>query len=107
MAAISTTSSSCNPANPFVKLGDGGNAPILNYNLPQKTCYHGRAHFPLAIPTSYFATPFLTLPTGNAWSQAEAMSLEQITARLRAELLGSQPPLFLRGGELLPGRARH
>lgn len=97
-------SSSCSPAQPFVQLGDGTNAPILNYNLPQKTCYHGKAYFPLAIPTSYFAADYLTLPTGNAWEQAEAMNLEQITARLRAELLGSQSPLFLRGAELLQSR---
>jgi hypothetical protein len=104
MASSSTSSSSCAPANPFVRLGDGGNAPILNYNLPQKTCYHGKAHFPLAIPANYFAAAYQALPAGNAWSQAEAMTLEQITARLRAELLGSQPPLFLLGASLLQSR---
>jgi hypothetical protein len=104
MATHNTNSNSCGPASPFVKLGDGGNAPILNYNLPQKTCYHGKAHFPLAIPANYFAAGYQSLPAANAWSQAESMGLEQITARLRAELLGSQPPLFLRGAALLQSR---
>lgn len=100
----SSNKTSCNPAAPFVKLGDGNNAPILNYNLPQKTCYHGNAHFPLAIPASYFKAEYRSLPAANPWAQAAKLSLEEITNRLRSEILGSASPWFLRGASLIKTR---
>ncbi len=49
---MSTTS--CNPKEPFIKLDDKGKASILNYNLPQSTCYRASSYLGLDLPKEFF-----------------------------------------------------
>lgn len=44
----------CDPAQPFVKLGNGSNAPTLDYNLPQESCYDIYLPFKVSIPPEFF-----------------------------------------------------
>jgi hypothetical protein len=87
-----------------MKLGDDTSAPILNYNLPQKTCFPSNGFIPIPIPESYFDASFLDAPAGSPWAIAEAMSLEQITATIRKDAMGSSAPILLLNAQLLKRR---
>lgn len=62
------TPSSCISKEPFIKLGDG-QAPILNYNLPQETCFNVYGRLPLSVPQKYFRGECFKPPAGNFWEE--------------------------------------
>jgi hypothetical protein len=97
-----STTTSCVAGNPFIGLGDGSNAPILNYNLPQKTCYDINAFFPLNIPSDYFTS--VTAPSGNPWAVAAAMSLEEIVTTLKKDITGTGTAVLLQNAAILRKR---
>lgn len=101
---MATNIQSCAAGNPFMKLGEGNNAPILNYNLPQTTCYHGNGYFPIHIPQGYFDSKYTTGPVGNPWDVAAALSLEQITAQLRTDAMAAENSVLLQNATLLRRR---
>ncbi len=75
---------SCDKKEPFVKLDENGQAPILNYSLPQSTCYRASAYLALDIPTKYFKKrPDLR---NNFWDLVAKLSLEQWVERLKDEM---------------------
>ena len=51
------STSSCNPKEPFVRLEDTGEASILNYNLPQSTCYRASSYLGLDFNDKIFINP--------------------------------------------------
>lgn len=83
-------------------LGDSGNAPILNYNLPQKTCYDVNAFYPLTIPNDYFNT--VSVPTNTPWDIAAGMSLEEIVNTLKLDIMGTRPAVLLQNAGILSKR---
>jgi hypothetical protein len=94
----------CLAGNPFMGLGDGHDAPILNYNLPQKTCYDVNSFFPVSVPTKYFKPQFSKPPTPNPWGIAARMSLEEITSTLKSDIMGSKAPVLLQNAKILAKR---
>lgn len=49
----SLQTASCLPQEPFMKL-ENGTAPILRYNLKQKSAFTSYGHFNVDLPESYF-----------------------------------------------------
>lgn len=99
-----SNSFSCATAKPFVKLGDDSNAPVLNYNLPQNTCYRVNGFFPVPLADSVFDPAFSSLPANNPWDFASNLSLVEITATLRQNILHANAPELLLNHKLLRKR---
>ena len=58
--------SSCTPKEPFIKLGEG-QAPVLNYNLPQKSAFTAHGAIPLGISKDWFLAKASQEPKDNWW----------------------------------------
>lgn len=69
--------SSCQPREPFMKLGSGV-APGLNYNLPQKTAFSVYGRIPSGIPATWFQDYTLNAPKDNWWTKYANVTFEQI-----------------------------
>jgi hypothetical protein len=71
------THSACTPPKPLISLG-GNNAPILDYNLPQSTCFTSYGHLKVDVPSS--ATPItvqqIGLKTGIEKTGTEKIVME-------------------------------
>lgn len=88
---MSTTS--CNPKEPFIKLDDKGKASILNYNLPQSTCYRASSYLGLDLPKEFFEDK--EPPRDNFWELAEKLTKEQWIGKLKDEMdLAIDKPIF-------------
>ncbi len=98
----SSTLSSCSAGKPFIGLGNNSNAPILNYNLPQKTCYDVNAFYPLLIPIEYFNT--VSAPTNTVWDLAAGMSVEEIVTTLKQDIMATRPAVLLQNAQILNKR---
>lgn len=77
--------SSCISKEPFIKLGDG-EAPILNYNLPQETCFKVYGRIPFIIPSVYFKKEVGLPPKYNFWELYGSKKLNDIKTELSAQL---------------------
>lgn len=87
------TTASCTPKEPFIKLDDSGKASILNYNLPQSTCYRASVVLPMEFPATYF--PSVSPPPTNFWTLAQTLSKEEWVEKLRDEIdLASNNSIF-------------
>lgn len=73
---------SCIPKEPFIKLEDGGKASILNYNLPQATCYDATSFVKLEIDQSTFKATELEVPINNFWDTQSIKTLDAIRVDL-------------------------
>ncbi len=62
--------SSCTPKEPFMKLGEG-EAPILNYSLPQSSCFRANGRIPLEIDDSYFLDSAFEAPESHYWQELD------------------------------------
>jgi hypothetical protein len=82
--------SSCNPREPFLKLG-GGEAPILNYNLPQKTAFSVYGRIATSIPASWFKDYTASIPAGNWWDTVVGLDEIKIRQEVLEGLSGSFP----------------
>jgi hypothetical protein len=71
-----TKSSSCINKEPFVDLDPNGKASILNYNLPQATCYRVISNIVLELPESIFGT--INPPRDNFGELAEKLTREAL-----------------------------
>lgn len=88
-----TTPSSCINKEPFVELDPNGKASILNYNLPQSTCYRVISNIGLELPESIFGT--VNPPRDIFWELAEKLTREEWTIRLKDEMqFASKEPIF-------------
>jgi hypothetical protein len=73
---------SCIPKEPFIKLEDGGKASILNYNLPQATCYDATSFVKLEIDQSTFKATEHEVPINNFWDTQSIKTLDAIRVDL-------------------------
>jgi hypothetical protein len=69
---------SCIKREPFIKLEDLGHASVLNYNLPQATCYDVRGRVELEIQNDKFKASENTAPETNFWRTYETRDVEYI-----------------------------
>lgn len=85
--------SSCEQKEPFIKLEPDGQASILNYNLPQSTCYNATSYINLDLPSGYLPAP--VPPRDNFWELAEQRSKEGLVELLEDEMrYASASPIF-------------
>lgn len=76
MTEPTMSSSSCNSNEPFIKLEENGKASILNYNLPQSTCYDASTFLVMDLDRKFFNTR--TKPQINFWADVEKLTVEEI-----------------------------
>ena len=77
---------SCIPKEPFVKLQEGGEASILNYNLPQATCYDASSFVKMNVPLESFKPEELRVPDNNFWEVQATKSLEEVRVHLDTQV---------------------
>jgi hypothetical protein len=70
--------STCIKGEPLMKMG-GGEAPILNYNLPASTAFEVINPIPLNIPKEWFKAKRQKKSEKNVWQRAKELSLDEIT----------------------------
>lgn len=80
------TQDSCVKKEPFVKLEDAGQASILNYNLPQATCYDATGMINLDVPQASFKTKEFEIPANNFWDVYAEKTLEEVRVDLDAKV---------------------
>ncbi|MCM5662915.1 hypothetical protein [Galbibacter mesophilus] len=87
------TNSSCNPKEPFIKLDEKGKASILNYNLPQSTCYRASSYLVMDLPMEFFKEE--KPQKDNFWDLSEKLSKEKWIEKLKDEMdLAIDTPIF-------------
>ncbi len=70
--------SSCSAKEPFVKLPDSGNPPVLDYNIPQETCFTSYGKIAKYIPVEYFKAFTLNVPKFNYYDTIANMNAAQL-----------------------------
>ncbi len=68
---------SCEPKEPFIKLPDSGNAPVLDYSIPQKTCFTTNGTILKYIPVEYFKDFTKNIPVNNFYETVANMPVNQ------------------------------
>ena len=68
---------SCLPQEPFMKLG-GGQAPTLNYNLPQSTCFSTYGDVPVELSSRVFKAETKKAPLENYFDRVEKLKLPEL-----------------------------
>ena len=97
--------SSCNPKEPFIKLDEQGKASILNYNLPQSTCYRASSYLGLDLSKEFFQEK--EPPRDNFWDLADKLTKEEWIYKLRDEMdLAIDKPIFDNPAILLKDNVR-
>jgi hypothetical protein len=91
----------CDDNKPFILLGNGATAPVLNYNLPQETCIEIDVEIPLFIPGGHFSEKALEVPENNIWDRIKGMSYESLLALLKEDIVNGVFSLFFNGRALL------
>ena len=81
--------SSCEKKEPFVELDPNGKAAIIDYNLPQSTCYRVASNLNLNLSPSYFKNSEKTPPKINFWTEYASLSISEIQEKLNDELNNS------------------
>lgn len=81
---------SCLEAKPMIKLGNGDNPPLLDYNLPQTTSFVANVYIPVPILESKFKTAYKTHPpVGESYyDRVEAISIAQLGANIANSFAG-------------------
>jgi len=79
---------SCTKKEPFVKLGTG-QAPVLDYNLPQQTCFTAVGFLPIALEDEYFKSEHKTKPANNFWDNKASMTQGEIEEAMNDELINN------------------
>lgn len=73
---------SCQPQEPFTKLEEYGKASILNYNLPQSTCYDATSYLGLDIDPKLFKANQKSLPKNNYWDFVGKLPKDELLKKL-------------------------
>lgn len=88
------SSSSCCSNEPFIKLEENGKASILNYNLPQSTCYDASTFLVLDLDRKYFNTG--TKPQFDFWDEVEKLTVDEIKDLISDEIDSAiSTPIFV------------
>ena len=74
---VISTPYSCSPAQPLMTFG-GGNAPVINYNLPSTTTFEVKGGFPLYIPVEKFKEFTRQKRDLGIWARAKSLSYYEI-----------------------------
>lgn len=74
-SGISTTA--CNPKTPLIKLGDG-EAAVLDYNLPQSSCFPANGHLTLSIPKTYWKDECFNKPAVNFYAEVRDLNEQEL-----------------------------
>jgi hypothetical protein len=77
MAATATSTSSCTPKTPLMELGTG-NAAVLNYNLPQSSCFPANGHLTLSIPKTYWKDECYNKPPVNFYTEVRDLNEQEL-----------------------------
>lgn len=83
-----TIPSSCINKEPFVELDPNGKASILNYNLPQSTCFELKNYLKLKIEDKCFKPETFNPPRDNFWDVTANLASADIYQRLNDDILG-------------------
>jgi hypothetical protein len=81
--------SSCTPQEPFIKLDPDGLAPLLSYNLPEKTAFEVKGYIDIALNDSCINPTYTTAPADNFWDRVDGLPASQILEILNDDILGS------------------
>jgi hypothetical protein len=98
-----TPTTNCGPGEPLIRLG-GGEAPILNYNLPQGGCFSAQGSIPLGIDPSWFRDEVTAEPDEHWWKVpvpnpddlVDDIVKGTLSPQLTSQLLDSRIPAILR-----------
>lgn len=77
MAVNGSTTSSCTPKTPLMELGTG-NAAVLNYNLPQSSCFPVNGHLTLSIPKTYWKDECYNKPPSNFYAEVRDLNEQEL-----------------------------
>jgi hypothetical protein len=82
--------SSCLDPKPMIKLGDGENLPVLDYNLPQTTSFVANAYLPIPVLDTKFKSAFRTHPPigETYYGKVSEISNVQLTANIANSFAG-------------------
>lgn len=80
--------SSCIPKPPFIELDPNGQPAILNYNLPQSTCFELKNYLKLKIEDKCFLPITFNPPRDNFWDVTANLSSADIYQKLNDDILG-------------------
>lgn len=73
---------SCVSQEPFSKLEENGKASILNYNLPQSTCYDATSYLGLDLADNLFKANQKRQPNNDYWDYVTKLPREELTKKL-------------------------
>jgi hypothetical protein len=80
---------SCLPKEPLTKLDGSGKASILNYNLPQSTCFTVTTYIEINVPEDHFQDEVKAEPQVHFWQQIEALPEDQVVELLETSIRAS------------------
>lgn len=80
---------SCIPEEPFIKLDPNGVAPILSYNLPEKTAFEVKGYIDIKLNDSCINPVYTSAPVDNFWDRVDGLPASQILELLNDDILGS------------------
>jgi hypothetical protein len=87
---------SCIPQEPFSKLEENGKASILNYNLPQATCYDATSFLGLDIDPKLFKANQLRPSTNDFWDIVPKLPREELLKKLKVfDIVAPNIPVLL------------
>lgn len=75
---------SCIPQEPFVKLDEEGQASILNYNLPQSTCYDATCFLGLDLRSNLFKITQKRQPVRDYWDFVGSLNKDDLLSRINS-----------------------
>ncbi len=73
---------SCIQQEPFIKLEENGEAPTLNYNLPQTTSFITNVYLPVGIAAGLFKTALNSPPSDNYFDIVDTLDSNIIKANI-------------------------
>ena len=84
------TQASCGEGEPFIKLGSGA-APVLNYSIPQTTCFSTYGYMRKYFPAEWFKPVALRVPENNYFTRMEKLTAEQVKHNVTPTRLSFRP----------------
>lgn len=82
--------SSCLDPKPMIKLGNGENPPVLDYNLPQTTSFVANVYLPVPIDAGKFKPTYASHPPNGEsyYDKVQAIDTGQLTANIANSFAG-------------------
>lgn len=74
---------SCQPGKPLIELDKNGDAPTLNYNLPQATCYDINSPFQLKVDNRLYKVSQKKPPLLNYWDLVRKVPKEELLTKMK------------------------